>query len=224
MGNECQKKLASYGCANVPLNGAVSLASDSMGISSCSAFRNQYPSNTGSCGTVSGDYEQPAPKRVSASGQMYTKGYASKTADIGSDPGTLWYRQLNGSGMMFQNECKAVALMLLGHDPSISRAYCYSQKDAVGFGIDTGQHIATCSGTCPTLSTTVCGFANCTLVGEYLDSLPAGAAQAWDGFTMSALPPVTANTDLDPVLDPSVIESTTSVLETLSQVIIAGLE
>ena len=87
--------------------------------------------------------------------------------------------------MMFQNECKAVALMLLGHDPSISRAYWYSQKDAVGFAFDTGQHIATCSGTCPTLSTTVCGFGTCTLVGEALDSLPTLAAQAWQGFTFA---------------------------------------
>ena len=68
MGNECQNKLASYGCANVPLNGAVSLASDSMGNSSCSAFRNQLLNYTNGCGTVSGDYEQPALKRVGASG------------------------------------------------------------------------------------------------------------------------------------------------------------
>ncbi len=33
-GNDCQNKLASYGCDNVPLNGAVSLATDSSGITS----------------------------------------------------------------------------------------------------------------------------------------------------------------------------------------------
>ena len=226
MGNDCQNKLASYGCANVPLNGAVSLAANSSGITSCSAFRNQFPSNTGSCGTVSGDYTQVASKRVSASGQMYTKGYTSSTATIGSDPGTLWYRQLNGSGMMFQNECKAIALMLLAHDTNLSRAYCYSQKDAVGFGFDAGQYIATCSGMCPTLSTTVCGLATCTLIGEALDDLPTLAAEAWQGFTFSTptfdvstlededIPTWVASTF--PAVDPSVLSEIASIVVELS--------
>jgi hypothetical protein len=44
---------------------------------------------------VSGDYTQLESKHVSASGAMFQKGWTSPTAWIGSDPGTLWYRQLN---------------------------------------------------------------------------------------------------------------------------------
>ncbi len=195
MGNECQQRLSSYGCANVPLNGAVSLTADDAGASTCSAFRNQYPPDTSSCGTVSGTPATLAANRVEANGQMYKKGSTGNNySSFGSDPGVLMYRQLDGSGENFQEECQAVARMLASHDPGITRAYCYSQKDAGGFAFDAGQYVATCSANCPTLSTTVCGAATCTWWGEALNNLPTEAALAWQGFTMST-----------PTFDPSTL-------------------
>jgi hypothetical protein len=185
MGNvpTCQAALDNYTCERVPDAGAVCLTKDAdTGACQCAAFTHQLPGSSG-CGLVDLTSTQAlASARVTAKGYQYLQGGSSKF--VGSDPGPLEYSLLDGADGMSVQECTTVAKQLLKDDSSLESAYCFNQTDSLGFGIATGQHIAQCFGNCPTLSTTMCYFNSCTLVGELLDGLPVQAANALDGYTM----------------------------------------
>lgn len=184
MGNTtCQQSLNTFGCDNVPHDGAVCLPGDSDDTCSCVGFDQQVPASTG-CGIV--DFSSTAttldPKRVEAKGVQYKQGGGS--SDFGSDPGSLLYTKFNGTDGMGPQECKAVAKQILNDDPSVQSVYCYEQTGPLGFGMTNGQYISVCRSNCPSLSKTVCYFSTCTLVGEYLDGLPTEASNALSEYSM----------------------------------------
>ena len=117
-----------------------------------------------------------------AKGVQYKKGNTS--FDFGSDPGALEYNLLRGTDSMSVGECGAVAKQIMSDVPTTDSIFCYNQTGALGFGVNTGQHIAKCESDCPTMSSTVCYFNTCTLAGKALDGLSTQAGDALDGFTM----------------------------------------
>jgi hypothetical protein len=138
------------------------------------------------------DTSKPAAWHVLASGTKYN---SDATSDAyGSNPGTLEYGQLKYADGNWKTQCEGIAKQVLKDRPSLAASYCYNQTDGAGFGFESGQFLATCTGdACPLpgmkwngteVVPNICYAATCTVWGSILDGASKGTIAALGNFSM----------------------------------------